>query len=221
MLSLLENPDVTSEEREVAEKHVMEAVEKFGVWIGHGDLLTVKMVMEAKMSMKGSATAFERLEFINGPFRLQLLHMKMKKISQDFSACMPLTINFDDVMSLAWSSSLARVKVSNKANEIKKNDASFELHDQFAAAVQASYLVNMFDNYIADDEHAKKLENIAELDDVVSFIIGMLTAFKIKLHYDPDEEEDVEEYDDLYIYCQVSFHLRLGGDKAFVTYIHE
>ena len=49
----------------------------------------------------------------------------------------------------------------------------------------------------------------------------MLTAFKIKLHYDPDEEEDVEEYDDLYIYCQVSFHLSLGGDKAFVTYIHE
>ena len=52
---------------------------EFGEWVGHGDLLTVKMVQEARMMMVGSATAFGRLEFL-GPFRLQLLHMKMKKI---------------------------------------------------------------------------------------------------------------------------------------------
>ena len=56
----------------------MEVVLKFGIWIGAGDLLTVKMVQEAIMLMAGSATAFGRLEFL-GPFRLQLLHMKMKK----------------------------------------------------------------------------------------------------------------------------------------------
>ena len=84
---LLEDPDADSEVRESAEKDVMEVVLKFGIWIGAGDLLTVKMVQEAIMLMTGSATAFGRLEFL-GPFRLQLLHMKMKKICQDFSVCM-------------------------------------------------------------------------------------------------------------------------------------
>ena len=32
----------------------MDAVSEFGVWIGHGDLLTVKMVQEARMLMQGS-----------------------------------------------------------------------------------------------------------------------------------------------------------------------
>ena len=77
-LRLLEDPDADNEVREDAEKEVMMEVEKFGVWIGAGDLLTVKMIQEAVMLMAGSATAFGRLEFL-GPFRLQLLHMKMKK----------------------------------------------------------------------------------------------------------------------------------------------
>ena len=70
LLSLLEDPNVADDVREGAGKRVMEAVIKFGVWIGHGDLLTVKMVQEAKLLMKGSATAFGRLEFLLGPFRL-------------------------------------------------------------------------------------------------------------------------------------------------------
>ena len=77
-LRLLEDPDADNEVREDAEKEVMREVEKFGVWIGAGDLLTVKMIQKAVMLMAGSATAFGRLEFL-GPFRLQLLHMKMKK----------------------------------------------------------------------------------------------------------------------------------------------
>ena len=82
LLAMLEDPDLSNEEREAAEKRVMEAVEEYGVWIGHGDLLTVKMFLEAKMLMKGSASAFGRLEFLGGPFRLQLLHMKMRKVVQ-------------------------------------------------------------------------------------------------------------------------------------------
>ena len=81
LLQTLEDPDVDTSEREKAEKLVHEAVLSFGEWIGHGDLLTVKMVQEARMLMAGSATAFGRLEFL-GPFRLQLLHMKMKKVCQ-------------------------------------------------------------------------------------------------------------------------------------------
>ena len=39
------------------------------------------------------------------------------------------------------------MKISNKEKDIKKNDSSFELHDQWLAAVQSSYLINMFDNF--------------------------------------------------------------------------
>ena len=119
-LKLLEDPDAENEVRENAEKEVKEVVLKFGVWIGAGDLLTVKMIQEAVMLMAGSATAFGRLEFL-GPFRLQLLHMKMKKISQDYAVCMKREINFDDKLSLPWLTALTRVKVSNKAKgEISK-----------------------------------------------------------------------------------------------------
>ena len=79
LLKLLEDPDAEEETREAAEEEVKRTVLEFGEWVGHGDLLTVKMVQEARMMMVGSATAFGRLEFL-GPFRLQLLHMKMKKI---------------------------------------------------------------------------------------------------------------------------------------------
>ena len=126
---VLENPDAEVEEMERAEQEVMKAVEDFGVWIGHGDLLTVKMFQEARMQMAGSATAFERLDFL-GPMRLQMLHMYMKKISQDFSFGMVREINFDDVLTVPWASSLSRIKVSNKAKDIKKNDSSFERHSQ-------------------------------------------------------------------------------------------
>lgn len=58
LLDVLEDAKATDEEREAAEKKVHKAVMEYGEWIGHGDLLTVKMVQEAKMLMTGSATAF-------------------------------------------------------------------------------------------------------------------------------------------------------------------
>ena len=44
-------------------------------------------------------------EFL-GPFKLQLLHMKMKKICQDYGACMKQEMNFDDNISLPWMAAL-------------------------------------------------------------------------------------------------------------------
>ena len=198
----LEDLTISNEEREAAEATVMEAVLQYGVWIGHGDLLTVKMVMEAKMLMSGSATAFGRLDFLCGPFRLQLLHMKMKKVSQDYSQEMPLEINFDDVLCLAWCAALARIQVSNKSKEIKKNDSSFEKHDQFIGAVQESYLLNMFDNY--NDIHPELLENVSNYEGVIAYIRGMLEYFDAQIYYDPTRvmtRQDNE--DDLFIYCRV------------------
>ena len=182
MLTLLEEPEADLEEREKAEEHVKSVVQRYGEWIGGGDLLTVKMVQEARMLMAGSATAFGRLEFL-GPFRLQLLHMKMKKICQDYGACMKQEINFDDIISLPWMAALTRVKVSNKAREIKKNDSSFERADQFIAAVQASYLGNMFDNYMIGNPEA--LDDVDSEHATVGFVLRMLDVFNIGLYFNP------------------------------------
>ena len=200
-LRLLEDVDADTEAREKAEEEVMEVVQKFGIWIGAGDLLTVKMVQEATMLMSGSATAFGRLEFL-GPFRLQLFHMKMKKICQDFSACMKNTINFDDKISLPWLTALTRVKVSNKAKDIKKNDSSFELHDQFIAAVQTSYLVNMFDNFM--EKNAQLLGKVCDTDSAVMFVHEMLDEFGIQLFFDPSKggRDKLEGEDDMFLYCR-------------------
>ena len=201
ILNILEDTDADTEKREDAEKYVMEAVLEFGEWIGHGDLLTVKMVQEAKLLMVGSATAFGRLEFL-GPFRLQLLHMKMKKVAQDYNASMKREINFDDVLSLPWLAALTRMKVSNKGKEIKKNDSSFERHDQFLAAVQTSYFVNLFDNF--SEEQPEQLHCIKSMEDLVKFVLDMLSSYAIQLYYDPtiQEADRSEDEDDLFQYCQ-------------------
>ena len=202
LLRMLEDADAPVESREKAEKEVMDAVNKFGAWIGAGDLLTVKMVQEAVMLMAGSATAFGRLEFL-GPFRLQLLHMKMKKICLDYSVSMKNDINLDDKISLPWLAALTRVKVSNKAKDIKKNDSSFELHDQFIGAVQTSYVVNMFDNFV--ERRAKLLDDVCDTSTAINFVHEMLAEYGVKLFFDPkqaDTEEQEEGEDDLFIYCK-------------------
>ena len=133
------------------------------------------MIQEATMLMAGSATAFGRLEFL-GPFRLQLLHMKMKKICQDIAATMKHEINFDDKLSVPWLTALSRLKISNKAKDIKKNDSTFERHDQFMASVQTSYLMNMFDNYMV--ENSKILEEVTDTKSAMKFVHGMLDSFE-------------------------------------------
>ena len=101
----------------MAERKVKEACLEYGELILHGDLLTVKMIQEAMLLMSGSSTAFERLDFI-GPCRIQMLHMKMKKVCQDYFLVMPKEINYDDVCSLPWMTSLTGIKVSNKEKDI-------------------------------------------------------------------------------------------------------
>ena len=140
----------------------------------------VKMVQEARMLMAGSATALGRLEFL-GPFRLQLLHMKMKKVVVDYTSGMKSDINFDDVLTLPWMSALTRIKITNKGKDIKKNDSTFERHDQFLTAVQKSYLVNLFDNY--QNEHPERLAEVASLDETVMYIWEMLDSFGIQLRF--------------------------------------
>ena len=203
LLKLLEDSEVDEKKREAAEEEVKKVVLEFGEWIGHGDLLTVKMVQEARMLMVGSATAFGRLEFL-GPFRLQLLHMKFKKISQDYALCMKNDRNFDDILTLPWLKELTRIKVSNKAKDIKKNDSSFERHDQFLAAVQASYLINMFDNYI--EKFPESLTSVKTTEDALNFVRSLLEEFDIQIFHDPSlqEPEQKEGEDDLFKYCQVS-----------------
>ena len=205
LLKLIEDPEAAEVEREEAEETVKKACLDFGEWVGHGDLLTVKMILEAMMLMAGSATAFGRLEYL-GPFRLQLLHMKMKKVSQDYSLCMPNEINLDDVLSLPWLTALTRMKISNKEKDIKKNDSSFERHDQFLTAVQSSYLINMFDNHMKN--YPESLKKVNSTEDAVKFVLNMLEEFNIQLFFDPEKKEpslqEGDQEDDLFRYCQVS-----------------
>ena len=200
-LELLEDCDADPDEREKAEKYVKEVAMRYGEWLGGGDLLTVKMVQEAKVLMSGSATAFGRLEFL-GPFRLQLLHMKMKKICQDYALCMKSEINYDDKISLPWLAALSRVKVSNKGKDIKKNDSSFEKHDQFIAAVQTAYLGNMFDNYVS--KNPTLLDQLSSTEEAVDFVLNMLSDFNIELYYDPSRPATSrqEGEDDMFDYCK-------------------
>ena len=201
-VALLEDEKASDEERKMAEKIVKEAVDEFGIWIGHGDLLTVKMVQEARASMAGSATLFGKLGFL-GPIRLQLLHMKMKKVVQDMQNGMKSEINFDDVLSVPWSAALTRTKVTNKGKDIKKNDSTFERHDQFLAAVQTSYLLNLFDNFHGDNP--EKIAQVSCLDDVIVYILEMLESYNIQLFYEPGFKRPSNDgEDDLFVYCQVS-----------------
>ena len=111
-------------------------------------------------------------------------------------------INFDDVLSLPWLAALTRVKVSNKSKDIKKNDSSFELHDQFLASVQSSYLVNMFDNFM--EKNFKMLEDVTDTESAVKFVLSMLEEFDVQLFFDPSKaaHENLKGEDDLFVYCK-------------------
>ena len=116
---------------------------------------------------------------------------------------MPSDVNYDDVCSFNWLTGLARMKISNKEKDIKKNDSSFELHDQWLAAVQSSYLINMFDNF--HSMFPEKLRAVKTADDVVQYVLTMLEEFGIELYFNPESQSSTREGDDLFIYCQVFF----------------
>ena len=129
-LARLEDTEVEKVVREEAEAKVKAVCLIYGECIDHGDLLTVQMFGNAKLMMAGSTTAFGRLEFM-GVMRLGLLHFKMKKLCLDIKAMMPTTINFDDEGCLAWLCSISdKTMISNNPKDIKKDDNSFEHHDQ-------------------------------------------------------------------------------------------
>ena len=108
----------------------MAACREYGENISHGDLLTVAMFENAKLIMSGSVTAFGRLEFL-GIMRLGLLHLKMKMICAVYQAMMPDEVNFEDEGCLAWLVSISnKTTISNRPKDIKKDDSSFEHHDQ-------------------------------------------------------------------------------------------
>ena len=201
LLLLLENLEVEDNVREEAEKAVMKACLEYGEWWSSGDQLTVKMMTEAMMIMAGSLTAYERLEFL-GPVRLGMMHMKMKKITQDYALCMKNEINMDDVLSLPWCVDLNRMKISNEEKKIKKNDSSFEAHDQYIATVQRSYFLNMFDNYVKT--YPDKLAGVSNTQETICFMREMFQDYDIALFYDPSKQDDkTSGFDDLHTYCKV------------------
>lgn len=129
-LSLLEDCDAQVVVREAAEAEIKAVCLKYGEFISHGDLLTVAMFENAKLIMAGSVTAFGRLEFL-GAMRLGIMHMKMKKVCIDYASMMKSVVNFDDQGCLAYLAHVSgKTSISNNPKDIKKDDSSFEHHDQ-------------------------------------------------------------------------------------------
>ena len=63
-------------------------------------------------------TAIERLDFL-GIFRIQLLHMKMAKVMQDYKFCMQTVQNQDDKGSLSWFAAILGYDwASNDASKV-------------------------------------------------------------------------------------------------------
>ena len=129
-LRLLEEAEATEQDRLEAETRVKAMCREYGENISHGDLQTVAMFENAKLIMAGSVTAFGRLEFL-GIMRLGLLHLKMRKVMADYTGVMPNESNYKDIGCLAWLVSVAnKPTISNRPKDIKKDDSSFEHHDQ-------------------------------------------------------------------------------------------
>ena len=76
------------------------------------------------------------------------------------------------------------------------------MHDQFLGAVQTSYLLNMFDNYM--EKNAKKLEAVKDTNSAVSFVLGMFDDFGVQLFFDPSKSvpEKKKGEDDMFSYCK-------------------
>jgi hypothetical protein len=100
-LRLLEDKDADKAERVAAEARVHTVNQQFGEFIGHGDQLTVHMWTETKAICRQEVTAVGRLEFIDGPFRLEGLHSKMSKVAADYKELLH-TNNYEDECTMAF-----------------------------------------------------------------------------------------------------------------------
>ena len=206
-LKLLEDCEAEAAVRKAAETSVKAVCLEYGEFIAHGDLLTVAMFENAKLIMAGSVTAFGRLEFL-GDMRLGLLHMKMKKLCQDMAATMKSVVNFEDRGCVAWLSHIAsKTNISNRQKDIKKDDSSFEHHDQFFAHIASEAILNLYDNYTALNPEACK--SVVNQESAVGFVVTMLESYGVLqgIFFNPDQEdqEDQEEAiingeDDLFKY---------------------
>ena len=202
-MKLLEDTKVDRMTREEAEVRVKEACREYGENISHGDLLTVQKQHDAKVIMAGSTTAFGRLEYL-GHMRLGMMHLKMKKLCIDIGALMPNVANFEDRGGLAYLAQLTeKTFFSNKKDEIKKDDSTFEKHDQFVAAVAGQALANMYVNWVK--ERPDMAEGVKDKESAVEYVLQMLHHYGVLdlLTYDPERraaEEARTGEDDLFSY---------------------
>ena len=80
------------------------------------------------------------------------------------------------------------MKVSNKGKDIKKNDSSFERHDQFLAEVQTILLLNMFDNH--DVQDPGKLKDANSYATVVSYMLNFLDVYDVQLYSETSSRDE-------------------------------
>ena len=184
-LEVIQDTETSDGVRQAAENRVKEAVLSHGVWIGHGDLLTMKMFYVAKSLRQHSITSIERLDYLE-IFRLELFHLKMSKVFQDFKFCMQKEQNMDDEGTLPWFSTILGFDwASNKAQKIKR-DGNFERHDQLFMEVGTQFLVNALENFLKTNPNS--ISAVHDELSAESFVLGFLMKTNIEFFFKQDTQ---------------------------------
>ena len=141
----------------------------------------------------------------------------MKKVCLDMGSLMPQMANFEDRGCLSYMAHLMeKTNISNNPKEIKKNDDSFERHDQFLAAVASQALGNMWENWVL--ARPSVVGEVRDKQSAVDIVLQMLHHFGVidRLTFDPERVEEVElPEDDLFSYYReavVRFLISLALD---------
>lgn len=205
--------ECSEEERVAAEQVIKDQILQTGELICHGDQLTNERFECCKRLAQGSASAFERFEFMP-IFRLGTFHMRMAKTIQDLNNGMPTEVNREDELSLGYFRTiLGLTHISNSANNIKKD---FEKHDQFCLEIGKEIIKNAFvtvmnssvDTFPRNEEGAKDL------------ILTFLKKAGIKYYYELENYDEEHPYDDALSACR-SLASRTVLSLVADTAVHE
>ena len=196
-LNLIYSVEVDKDVRERAEIRVKEEVKIAGELICHGDLLTDVRFESCKRLRRMGVSAVERFDFLK-IFRLGTFHMHMNKIMQDIVAGMKAEVNVDDVLSLGYFKTVLGLQNISNSPDVIKKDGNYEYHSQFCEEIGTELLIGAFKTFAdKSGEPVEKTEKAA-----VKFILDFLEEVDIKYHYDPENIEEKDLYDDMMTSCK-------------------
>ena len=119
---------------------------------------------------------------------------------QDYKSCMLSEVNIDDVLTVGWFKSWLGMKISNKAETIKRC-GNFEVHDQFITECGFQLLVNAFENYLQRHPGVISVEDSSAAQKLVLDFLSE-SGIKFFLDLNNTEETETDKFDDLLSYSK-------------------